>query len=228
MTVVYDDIDQLPAKKPGTTRYVCMSDTHARTRFPFTIPDGDVFIHAGDMTSFGTTSKQYAPTIRWMGSLPHKVKIVCAGNHDHCMDLAFHGVEPERRKIMQLFQEHGITYVEHSALQLPEFLGGHRFFVSPYTTWHYGGAFMKRSLENKWHDMPEGIDILVTHGPAYDHLDQTRRGIKAGCPHLADRIRHVRPKVHVFGHIHEAHGHAVQDNVLFINAAHGQPIVFDL
>lgn len=35
-------------------RIVCMSDTHSLThKFEFDVPDGDIFIHAGDFTSFG-------------------------------------------------------------------------------------------------------------------------------------------------------------------------------
>lgn len=36
-------------------RFVCMSDTHSLTsRLQIDIPDGDVFLHAGDFTSCGS------------------------------------------------------------------------------------------------------------------------------------------------------------------------------
>ncbi len=35
-------------------RIVCMSDTHSlEHRIKFTVPDGDIFIHAGDFTNVG-------------------------------------------------------------------------------------------------------------------------------------------------------------------------------
>lgn len=39
---------------PNKVRFVCMSDTHSLIRnVMFDIPDGDVFIHAGDFTKCG-------------------------------------------------------------------------------------------------------------------------------------------------------------------------------
>lgn len=46
----------------------------------------------------------------------------------------------------------------------------------------------------------------LTHGPPYDVFDRTNRGVFAGCKALADRLPSLRPRLHVFGHIHEAHG----------------------
>lgn len=67
-------------------RIVCMSDTHARTdRIQFDIPAGDIFIHAGDFTNWGGKDdvKQFNS---WLESLPHKHKIVIAGNHEISFD----------------------------------------------------------------------------------------------------------------------------------------------
>jgi 3',5'-cyclic AMP phosphodiesterase CpdA len=53
--------------------------------------------------------------------------------------------------------------------------------------------------------------ILVTHGPPKLYLD--RRDIhNAGCPYLLSHISDLRPRLHIFGHIHVAHGR--QDVVL--------------
>ncbi|KAJ7512427.1 Metallo-dependent phosphatase-like protein [Mycena galericulata] len=49
-------------------------------------------------------------------------------------------------------------------------------------------------------------DILLTHGPPHDVLDLTTKTARAGCPALAARLRVLRPRLHVFGHIHEARG----------------------
>ena len=56
---------------PGWTRFVCISDTHARR---FTVPDGDVLLHSGDLTNTGTL-EEFKTTIDWLCQLPHKVKM---------------------------------------------------------------------------------------------------------------------------------------------------------
>lgn len=58
------------------------------------------------------------------------------------------------------------------------------------------------------HPIPEGanVDIMMTHGPPHMHLDKCSDGTQAGCPHLLKALTRVRPKLHCFGHIHEAWG----------------------
>lgn len=54
-------------------------------------------------------------------------------------------------------------------------------------------------------DFP-AVDVVVTHGPALGHLDETYNGDNAGCPHLLKALRRARPKLHCCGHIHEGWG----------------------
>lgn len=51
-----------------------------------------------------------------------------------------------------------------------------------------------------------GIDIMLTHGPPNDILDETDRGEKAGCDHLLRAVTRCKPRLHCFGHIHEGWG----------------------
>ena len=69
--------------------------------------------------------------------------------------------------------------------------------------------------------IPEGIDILLTHGPPLNVLDLVPYdGMKsAGCPKLAERIQKVRPKLHVFGHIHEGYGMHMKNGTTYVNAS---------
>ena len=60
-------------------------------------------------------------------------------------------------------------------------------------------------------DIPKHVDVLVTHGPPYEYQDQNVEGIKAGCKHLAKLADFVRPRLYVFGHIHEAAGAKLMD-----------------
>ena len=58
--------------------------------------------------------------------------------------------------------------------------------------------------------IPENTDILITHGPPqglHDEVDEVYSGPRnVGCPHLRRAIERIRPRLHVFGHIHEGHG----------------------
>jgi len=61
-------------------RFVLVSDTHSTSPEDglFKVPDGDVFIHAGDLTNRGTFA-ELKKTLGWIERLPHEVKIVIAG-----------------------------------------------------------------------------------------------------------------------------------------------------
>src|SRR6266404_5126914 len=50
-----------PHPGQGWTRFVCVSDTHSQT---FAVPPGDVLIHAGDLSSWGSV-KQLKVTVDW-------------------------------------------------------------------------------------------------------------------------------------------------------------------
>lgn len=74
----------MTAKSPvifGSTmlRFVCISDTH-NDDCGKQIPDGDVLIHAGDLTDFGSTEELQA-ALDWIIPLPHKIKVIVAGRH---------------------------------------------------------------------------------------------------------------------------------------------------
>ena len=62
-------------------KLVCISDTHSMHRSIQDIPDGDVLIHAGDSLGQGTLDN-VVELNDWLGTLPHRYKIVIAGNHD--------------------------------------------------------------------------------------------------------------------------------------------------
>lgn len=58
--------------------------------------------------------------------------------------------------------------------------------------------------------IPSDTEILLTHTPPYEVLDMTRRGKNAGCGVLAARLEQLDAcRLHVFGHIHEAHGASI-------------------
>ncbi|KAF8858519.1 hypothetical protein BDZ45DRAFT_575639, partial [Acephala macrosclerotiorum] len=52
----------------------------------------------------------------------------------------------------------------------------------------------------------EEIDVVMTHTPSRYRLDRCWGGDNLGCPHLFRGIRRTRPRLHVFGHVHEGNG----------------------
>ncbi|KAA8648538.1 uncharacterized protein ATNIH1004_004423 [Aspergillus tanneri] len=51
------------------------------------------------------------------------------------------------------------------------------------------------------------VDIMLTHGPPYGILDQVVPGHQSvGCEHLYRATERAKPRLHVFGHIHEGYG----------------------
>lgn len=79
-------------------------------------------------------------------------------------------------------------------------------------------------------------DVLITHGPPQGICDQTVRGDLVGCQDLLEAIERIKPKLHVFGHIHEAYGDFKSKSTTFVNAsscdlgyrAINPPVVFEL
>lgn len=66
--------------------------------------------------------------------------------------------------------------------------------------------------------IPDDTDVLVTHTPPYGILDRDG-SILYGSRVLLERVRTIRPRLHLFGHIHKAHGTTNDEVTIFSNAA---------
>jgi len=95
------------------------------------------------------------------------------------------------------------------------------FFGSPWTPGGGGWAFSRslNALAYRWAQIPDRIDVLITHGPLLGVRDWNYRGEHLGCPHLAESVLRARPRLHIFGHIHEAYGLAEIQGITFVNAS---------
>jgi Icc-related predicted phosphoesterase len=205
-------------------RLVCVSDTHGY-HDAMHVPDGDVLIHAGDLTRRGTLEEVRAAGA-WLTKLPHKHKLVVAGNHDFLF-------ERDPATARALFTH--ATYLEDEGVEID----GVRFYGSPYTPEFFNWAFMLprgEALRAKWSRIPNDVDVLVTHGPPNKVLDRTVHGDHAGCEALAERVAELKPKLHVFGHIHEGYGIRDDGPTRYMNASictfdyrpKNAPMVFEL
>ena len=186
-------------------RIVCISDTHTQTTS--SIPDGDILIHAGDLTNIGTIPEIQAQ-IDWLTSLPHPCKIVIAGNHDSYFD-------PRSRQHFDLSTSSKpldwskIHYLQHSSITLAFPKQANRrlnIYGAPQIPKCGGSnfAFQYQRHEDAWsRTIPKETDILITHTPPRHHLDLST-GL--GCKYLLQEVWRVRPRLHVFGHVHAGHG----------------------
>ena len=231
-----------PIKREKHTRFVCISDTHNKTD-TLAVPNGDILIHAGDFTQKGLP-REVTKFRDFLARLPHKYKIVIAGNHDVTFDsfkysetLWTRFKHPERYKPADVKRSlNNCIYLEDSGVEVL----GFKIFGSPWQPEFHGWGFnLSRGapLLEKWDQIPEGTDILVTHGPPVGQGDLTLGGIRSGCVELLNSVRdRVRPKYHIFGHIHEGYGVSTDGNTIYVNAstcniqyrAVNPPIVFDL
>ena len=74
-------------------------------------------------------------------------------------------------------------------------------------------------MKQIWARIPDDVDVLITHGPPANILDLTIHGEHAGCPDLLARVEQIKPRLHVFGHIHEGYGREEHDSTIFVNAS---------
>ncbi|EFW20669.1 hypothetical protein D8B26_002996 [Coccidioides posadasii str. Silveira] len=183
---------------------VCISDTHNCQPH---IPDGDILIHAGDLTQSGSR-EELQEAISWLNRLPHKYKIVIAGNHDISLDPATYTLK--EHDLVQLSRElvwGDVIYLQSSSVKLTFFGENKReisVYGSPFSPRHGNWAFQYPRRGDFWlESIPEGTDVLATHAPPRGHLD-----LGYGCESLLRELWRLRcrPGLHVFGHVHEGYG----------------------
>lgn len=199
-------------------RVVAISDTHGTLP---DLPEGDLLIVAGDFTINGT-EREVVFFDEWLGTLPHPVKVVVAGNHDWCL-------QTKRQKPGWPWI-HNAVYLQDSGVSIPPErfdLQGYNhqitIYGSPWQPRYYDWAFQldynSPELKAKWEAVPTGIDILVTHAAPYGILDEHPRRGHLGCEFLAEELKRIKPKLHVFGHIHPGYGVLETRDTLFVNAS---------
>jgi Icc-related predicted phosphoesterase len=187
-------------------KIIAISDTHQK-HGKIKVPDGDVFIFAGDMTNFNRSRQHYISFNNWLGTLPHLYKLCIAGNHDELFQK-----QPEVARSLMT----NCIYLEDSEVVID----GIKFYGSPWQNWYYDWAFNlpknSKELKEKWAMIPKNTDVLITHSPPYQICDDD-----LGCELLTDRVFEVRPKLHIFGHIHQNGGQYKQyGNTLFYNVSY--------
>lgn len=194
-------------------KIVCLSDTHEQ-HTQVIVPEGDVLVHSGDFTYQGKIPV-IANFANWLGSLPHKHKVIVAGNHDWAFQNNFRNVA------VNLLREAGAIYLEDSGCEIDNL----QFWGSPWQPRFYDWAFnLNRNgseIAKRWDLIPSETNVLITHCPPFGILDETSNNGSQGCEKLRNRLSHLdHLKAHIFGHLHHDGG-KVKDHlgVKFVNAA---------
>ena len=216
-------------------RLVMISDTHGRHR-RVDVPPGDILIHAGDFTQYGKRDDA-VDFNAWLGELPHQHIFVVLGNHE--------ANAPWRKEATALLTNATLLCGEAASIAAParsvasveadctDGAGSTESIVIFGTDFFWP---MPKGTNPHYAAIPEGVDILVCHGPVAGHADGG-----SGCKDLLRHCERTRPRLVVSGHIHSAHGMSEGRGQLkgttFVNAANARnghadmgwpPVIVDL
>lgn len=192
----------------GIITIVHISDTHSL--FHNELHDGEILILTGDAT-IGGHPAEYIMLNDWLGKFDHKHKILVLGNHD--LDyFTEHGCDPivEVRKL--------ITNAKVASHADGFFnIMGINFYARE---WFYPHTWDYR-LKKEFSDIDDdpvykiptplpmnGLDVLLTHGPARGHCDI----FGTGSLKILQEIKEKKPKLHLFGHIHSQYGVSLESS----------------
>lgn len=206
-------------------KVVVISDTHMRHR-DIDLPEGDLLIHAGDVSSRGAKI-EIIDFLDWFSAQKHQYKIFIAGNHDFMFEV--------RGREMREHIPDNIIYLENSGTKI----NGIKFWGSPVQPEFNDWAFnVERGTKIKkyWNMIPNDTNVLITHGPPFGILDKTIRSENVGCEELKIYVESIKPQFHIFGHVHEGFGTTSNGLTQYINASilnerylyTNDPIVFDI
>ncbi|PPQ96869.1 hypothetical protein CVT26_006056 [Gymnopilus dilepis] len=211
--ILLPSLPEAPSARPDSElnpiRIVCISDTHNSHHSQPPLPNGDILIHAGDLTQSGS-KEELEDALDWLKSQPHPHKLFVAGNHD--VALASH----DEREGEGVVIPQGLTYLEDTSVELTVRGRRLRVYGSPWTPKHGSWPFQYPRVQPSsyspssgdqatsiWSAIPPLTDVLITHGPPLVHLDTAQH---YGCYALLRALWRVRPRVHVFGHCHAGRG----------------------
>jgi Icc-related predicted phosphoesterase len=208
-----------------------ISDTHNKHKFiTGDLPGGDLLLHAGDISSVGF-KHEIEDFCQWFDRLDeYEFKVFIAGNHDWGFidrePFFVHGSVLIPRHTEEVLNSYkNFEYLRDSSVEVqirdekPV-----KIYGSPWQPEFYDWAFnlprKGEELKRRWKNIPTDTDILITHGPAYGYVDRViGRAEHLGCELLADRVKEIKPKIHVCGHIHTGYGYTFDGDTHYINAS---------
>lgn len=197
-----------------------ISDTHGKhNQITQDLPGGDLLLHAGDISSMGY-QHEVQQFCKWFNNVENYAhKIFIAGNHDW-------GFQNNVEKIMEIVNSYKtVTYIQDETVSVGDDKKMVNIYGSPWQPEFYNWAFNLpkngNELAAKWDAIPDNTDILITHGPAFGVLDTVAGKMwdNLGCQLLTDKIKTIKPKIHLCGHIHSGYGYLFDGDTHFLNAS---------
>ena len=175
--------------------------------------DIDVLICAGDFSedanSWDRLPGDTTGFFEWFAKQPGKNKILVPGNHDAMMF-------KNPTLVPSICNQLGISLLVDSSVVINNI----KFHGFPWTPKFGDWWYMLRDseMEQQIYSIPTDVDVLISHGPVKGIRDKVE-GEHVGCKHLLKYVKENKPKVHVFGHIHEGYGTQTEDGTFFVNCS---------
>jgi Icc-related predicted phosphoesterase len=205
-------------------RICAISDMHGNLNF--NVQESDILVCAGDILPCNYYSNQEFMIIHqqesfirdelipWFKKQPVKDIVFIAGNHDWIFEW--------NRKIILNFPKN-IHYLQDELIEIQ----GLKIYGTPQQPIFCDWAFNRspERLEMFFNEIPEGLDILISHTAPFkimDKVDFPNDKGHFGCRILRKKIKEVKPKYVIFGHFHGEHGMEKIDDmgdITFINAS---------
>jgi predicted phosphohydrolase len=200
-------------------RITFLSDTHTlHNKVNGFLPGGDILLHAGDLSSRGYIT-ELENFFKWYDKIDnYDTKAFICGNHDF-------GFQDDYEKLKGILTGYKtIDYLQDDWMGVGEDMDNMvKIWGSPWQPEFHNWAFnlpRGEKLKEKWDMIPADTDILITHGPPLGKLDYVPYDrVNVGCEELMKRVEEIKPKIHVFGHIHEGYGYVFDGSTHYINAA---------
>lgn len=176
-----------------------ISDLHGHLP---SLPGGDLLIVAGDITA-SDKIPQWAKFFDWFTCQDYEKKILIGGNHDGFLEQCLPSKHPISR---QLAEDDFFEYLQDSGTEYQ----GLKIWGCPHSLWFSRinpicAAFTgsEEDLKKKYDLIPNDIDILISHSPAFGILDENANGEHCGSKSLLEAVNRIRPQLLIHGHIHE-------------------------
>lgn len=200
-------------------RVVATADWHGElpSRLAVGLPAGDVLIVAGDVLPVWNHDRSFqaawfrerlVPELEALANGAYELVVLIGGNHDFVLQ--------DSSKLTAGLPSN-VVYLQDSAVEHR----GALIYGTPWANRFGRWAFMadEDELERIYEGIPEGFDVVVSHGPPYGLRDRTEEGHYVGSVSLLERLARARPRYVITGHIHEAYGRAVLGPTEVVNAS---------
>lgn len=174
------------------------SDTHG-LHDKISLPKSDLLIFAGDCMTCGYKEHELLYFLKWFHNQDAEHKIMIAGNHDRYIE----NYRPLFKEMLNSFPS--IVYLENEGTVINDI----NIWGTPDSKEFCKWAFNKPEdkLEKIFSQIPDDVEILVSHAPQYGTLDQLENGESVGEKTLSNQFNRLKDiRYHIFGHIHCGYG----------------------